>query len=89
MQNLIIYQFNTLFEIFKELDQSLNFKIIEAKNEKSLNKEINLSKTYLIATKKKISNFNNQLIFEKLILKINKLIEKINIEFLKKQFNDQ
>ena len=89
MQNLIIYQFNTLFEIFKELDQSLNFKIIEAKNEKSLNKEINLSKTYLIATKKKISNFNNQLVFEKFPLKINKLIEKINVEFLKKQFNDQ
>ena len=89
MQNLIIYQFNTLFEIFKELDQSLNFKIVEAKNEKSLNKEINLSKTYLIATKKKISNFNNQLVFEKFPLKINKLIEKINVEFLKKQFNDQ
>jgi len=89
MQNLIIYQFNTLFEILKELDQSFNFKIIEAKNEKSLNEEINLSKTYLIATKKKIYNFNNQVVFEKFPFKINKLIEKINVEFLKKQFNDQ
>ena len=89
MQNLIVYQFNTLFEILKELDQSLNFKIIEAKNEKSLNKEINFSKSYLIATRKKISNSNNQVVFEKFPLKINKLIEKINVEFLKKQFNDQ
>ena len=40
MQNLIIYQFNTLFEIFKELDQSLNFKIVEAKNENLLIKKL-------------------------------------------------
>ena len=42
MQNLIVYQFNTLYEILKEIDQNLNFKIIEAKNEKSLNNEINI-----------------------------------------------
>ena len=83
MQNLIIYQFNTLFKILKELDQNLNFKIIEAKNEKFLNDEINNSKIYLIATKKKISNLNNQIVFEKFPLKINTLIEKINVQFLK------
>ena len=31
MQNLIVYQFNTLYEILKELNQKLNFKIVEAK----------------------------------------------------------
>ena len=89
MQNLIIYQFNTLFKILKELDQNLNFKIIEAKNEKFLNEEINNSKIYLIVTKKKILNLNNQIVFEKFPLKISTLIEKINVQFLKKQFSDQ
>tara|TARA_Y200000002_G_C22578935_1_gene619984 strand:+ start:457 stop:1014 length:558 start_codon:yes stop_codon:yes gene_type:complete len=89
MQNLIIYQFNTLFEIFKELDQSLNFKVLEAKNKESLDEEINISKIYLIATKKKLLNLNNQVVFEKFPVKINTLIEKINVQFLKKQFNSQ
>ena len=89
MQNLIVYQFNTLYEILKEIDQNLNFKIIEAKNEKYLNNEINIKKKYLIATSKKTLDLQNQIIFEKFPIKINKLIEKINVQFLKKQFNDQ
>ena len=89
MQNLIVYQFNTLYEILKELDQNLNFKIVEAKNLNSLNNQINISKKYLIASKKKILDSENQIVFEKFPIKINKLIEKINIQFLKKQFNDQ
>ena len=89
MQNLIVYQFNTLYEILKEIDQNLNFKIIEAKNEKSLNNGINISKKYLIVTSKKNLDLDNQIIFEKFPIKINKLIEKINVQFLKKQFNDQ
>jgi len=89
MQNLIVYQFNTLYEILKEIDQNLNFKIIEAKNEKSLNNGINISKKYLIVTSKKNLGLDNQIIFEKFPIKINKLIEKINVQFLKKQFNDQ
>ena len=52
-QNLIIYQFNPLYLILKELEQSLNFKIIEVLNEKSLNEEIKNLKNYLIITKKK------------------------------------
>ena len=36
IQNLIVYQFNVLYEILKELDQDLNFEIIETKNIESL-----------------------------------------------------
>lgn len=89
MQYLIVYQFNTLYEILNELDQNFNFKIVEAKNQNSLNNQINISKKYLIASKKKILDSENQIVFEKFPIKINKLIEKINIQFLKKQFNDQ
>ena len=50
MQNLIIYQFNTLHEILKELDNYLNFKIVIVKNENVLKKEIKVSTKYIIVT---------------------------------------
>ena len=43
IQNLIVYQFNVLYEILKELDQDLNFEIIETKNIESLQNKIDLS----------------------------------------------
>ena len=88
-QNLIIYQFNPLYQILKELEQDLNFKIIESLNEKSLNNQIEKLNNYLIITKKKILNLEYQFVFEHLPIKIFKLIEKLNIEFLKKQFSVQ
>ena len=88
-QNLIIYQFNPLYQILKELEQDLNFKIIESLNEKSLNNQIEKLNNYLIITKKKILNVEYQFVYEHLPIKIFKLIEKLNIEFLKKQFSDQ
>ena len=38
-QNLIIYQFSSLYQILKELELNFNFKIIEALSEKKLNLE--------------------------------------------------
>ena len=89
IQNLIVYQFNTLFEILKELDENLNFGVISANNEKSLEEKISISKKYLIVSKKKFLNLENQVALERFPIKLNKLIEKLNIQFLKQQFNDQ
>ena len=88
-QNLIIYQFNPMYQILKELEQDLNIKIIESLNEKSLNNQIEKLNNYLIITKKRILNVEYQFVFEHLPIKIFKLIEKLNIEFLKKQFSVQ
>ena len=88
-QNLIVYQFNTLLELLKELEENLNFKIVEAKNENSLKDKINISKKYIIITKKKLLGKDNQIVMEKFPIKLNKLIEKLNIQSLKQQFNDQ
>ena len=44
---------------------------------------------YLIISNKKYSNINNQFVLDNLPINIFKLIEKINIEFLKLQFNNQ
>ena len=88
-QNLIIYQFTFLYQILKEFEDDLNFRIIEITDEKSLINEIKNFKSYLIITKEKILNINNQFIFNQLPIKILKLIEKLNVEFLKQQFNSQ
>ena len=65
-QNLIIYQFNSLFQILKEIDKELNFEIIEILDEKLLNKKIKDLTNYLIITKKRILYVDNQYIFDQL-----------------------
>ncbi len=89
IQNLIIYKFDNLYHILKELEEHLNFKIIEVSDEKTLNFEINNSKDYLILTQKDKLFSNNQIFLENFPTKINKLIERLNIEFLKKKFINQ
>ena len=68
-QNLIIYQFSSLYQILKELEINLNFKITEVLSEKNLDLETkNLN--YIIITKKKILNIQEQYILDKLPIKI-------------------
>ena len=88
-QNLIIYNFNSLYKILEELSLELNFKIISVDNENLLNNEIQNIDNYLIISNNKNLNFNNQIILDILPINIFKLIEKINIQFLKLQFNNQ
>ena len=85
--------YNDTLEIFN-LDQNtflpeLNFNIIFADSEDSLSSElVNLNK-YLILSNKRYLNFDNQFVLDNIPINIFKLIEKINIEFLKIQFNSQ
>ena len=86
-QNLIIYKFKSLYKIFKELEENLNFKIFELSEEKNLKSKLNNYEDYLIITKKKIENSNNQLVLNEFPIKISNFIEKLNIQILKNQFN--
>ena len=88
-QNLIVYRFNLLYQILKEIEEDIQFKIIEISDEKVLTSEIKNLNNYLIITKKQILKFNNQFILSQLPIKIFKMIEKLNIEFLKQQFVEQ
>ena len=88
-QNIIVYRFNFLYQILKELEEDIHFKIIEISDEKALSNEIKNLNNYLIITKKQILKFNNQFILSQLPIKIFKMIEKLNIEFLKHQFIEQ
>jgi len=88
-QNLIIYDFNSLYNILEELNLNINFNVLEASNEKLLNDYVNKLNNYLILTNKKHLKYDHQILIENLPLSIFKLVEKINIEFLKLQFNTQ
>ena len=89
IQNLIIYKFTALYSILEELSLDLNFNVKVVESENSLNENLKNFNNYLIITNKKYSNINNQFVLENLPIKIVKLIEQINIEFLKIQFNSQ
>ena len=88
-QNLILFKFHSLYKITKELEESLNINIFEESKEESLIKKSNSLQNFLIITQKKINGVNNQLILNHTPIKISKLIEMINIQFLKIQFNEK
>ena len=85
---LIIYEYQILYQVFNEISESLNFEIIQC-NEKDL-KEFNFDQknNYLIISEKKIERVKNSLILDNLPIKFEKLIEIINIKFLKNKFLD-
>ena len=89
IQNLIIYKFISLYHILEELDLDLNFRISFIDNENSLNNEIKKYNNYIVISNENYRNINNQFVLNNLPINIFKLIEKINIQFLKLQFNSQ
>jgi len=88
-QNLIIYKFNTLYHILVELGLDLNFKITFANTKDSLNEKLIYHNNSLVITNSKHVNIGNHFVLNNSPINISKLIEKINIEFLKLQFNNQ
>ena len=89
IQNLIIYKFTGLYRILEELSFDLNFKITFADNVDSLNQKVKNLNNFLVISNKKYSDIGNQLVLDNKPINLFKLIEKINIEFLKIQFNSQ
>ncbi|MDC0420263.1 hypothetical protein OAL82_01765 [Candidatus Pelagibacter sp.] len=51
-QNIIVYRFNLLYLILKEIEADIHFKIIDISDEKGLTNEIKNLNNYLIITKK-------------------------------------
>ena len=88
-QNLIVYKFQSLYHILNELSSILNFKLVKIENENTLNDYIKNFKNYVIVTKNNNLNIHNIVLINNLPLNVFSLIEKINISFLKNQFNNQ
>ena len=85
-QTLVIYDFKTLYEILSELENHINFSLVHTKKLTDLDfKTLN---NFLIISGKK-QNIKNQIIIDQLPIDINRLVELININFLKKKYNQQ
>ena len=89
IQNLIIFKFTSLYHILKELGPNLNFNIFFIDSHNNLDDKVKNLNNYLIISNKDNLNINNQIILDNLPINISKLIEQINIQFLKFQFNNQ
>ena len=89
VQNLIIYNFTSLYHILEELSLNLNFKIIFVDSEISLKEKLKNYNNCLIISNKKYSGIGNQFVLKDTPINIFKFVEKINIEFLKLQFKNQ
>ena len=87
-QNLLIYESNEFYNIINELVEDLNFKVIKiSKNEFS---KINFNNydDYIILTINKNFDKSKQVLYIDSI-KFSKLLEKINLRFLKLKFSKQ
>ncbi len=88
-QIVIVYQFNVFYKIIKELEEYLNFNVVEVLDEKILkNKAKDIDNFIIVSKVKNLENFD-QIILEHYPINIFKIIEKLNIEFLKKRFSGQ
>ena len=97
MQNIIIINFTSLYEILDEIKENLSFKINKFENEEDFKKDFDLDVLdYLVISKvdqKLLINNNiadkNFLILNNLPLTLKKLLEIINIRLIKLKFNQQ
>ena len=80
-QNLVIYSIPILSEILKEMKDEINFSIVEISNLKELNMQELNSSLVLIRNNKDIDFVN--VIKLDFPIKVTKLIEKINIQFIR------
>tara|TARA_B100002052_G_scaffold226463_1_gene208717 strand:- start:154 stop:714 length:561 start_codon:yes stop_codon:yes gene_type:complete len=86
---LIIYEFQILYQILNEISESLNFEIAQSNSKDLKELKYESKNNYLIISKKKIEGVKNNLIVEDFPIKFEKLVEIINIKFLKNKFLDQ
>ena len=97
MQNVIIINYNSLYEIFDDLKENLPFKIIKFKNKDDFFKDNSLDKrkSLIILNKETKLLFNhglhesNILYLNDLPLSFEKLLEKININLIKLRYSLQ
>ena len=88
-QNLIIFENETLYDVLYEISDQLQFSIIKLNKKDLIKLNIFQKNSFLFITKKKIPNISNQIILNKSPLNIFKFIEKLNIEFLRFEYNKQ
>ena len=84
---LIIYKSPILFEILKEIEENLNFKIDQYNDENSYRAQTSKLKNYLVISDK-VNDIEKCKILS-IPKKIEKILEQINIWFLSNHFSSQ
>ena len=88
-KKIIIFQYDILFNILYEIRDKLNFELIKINENNIENLKKNFATDYLIISRERKNDLKNQLIINELPIKIDKLLELINLKFLKERFNLQ
>ena len=88
-QTLVIYDFDVLHDILIELENYLSFKIFKVEKIKNLETYNNEKHNTVLISRQKISHIENQLETFTFPIEIFKLIENINIKFLKNKYTQQ
>ena len=83
---LIIYEYQILYKILSEINEYLNFKVLHVDKKKFQELEFDKFENYLILSSVKSTDFKNSFVLENLPIKLDKLIQIININFLKTSF---
>ena len=83
---IILYDCPHIYKILKEINDVLKLEIVNIENKKDLDDLIKNNDDYLIMHNNVEQNKKNQILLNDLPLKIDKLIEKINLAILKKTF---
>ncbi len=84
LKTLIIHQNKILYNILNEISENINFKIIHTDD---FNINFQDFGNYIILTQKNYQEIKNQLIINNLPIKLSKLIENLNIVFLRQEYN--
>ena len=86
---LFIYNSSKLFNILNEIKQNINFEIYKIDKNDFQKVDFDKFKNYLVITTTSCNGIENCVTLKNLPLKLNKLVEKLNISFLKNQYNNQ
>jgi len=86
LKTIIIHQNKILYNILDEISKNISFKVVFTDNNDLDFDEI---ENYIIITQNKIPEKKKQLVIASFPIKLDKLIEIINITFLKQEYNFQ
>ena len=88
-QSLIINDNDILYDILDEISENLNFSISKFLKKDFVKIKLTKDFSYLVLTNKEVPEIKNQILIDKFPISIFKLVERLNIEFLKLKFNQQ
>ena len=89
LKKIIIFENKVLFNILEEIKEKFNFDLTLANKENINEIKKKLDEGCLIISDTINKEFTNSLILESIPIKLDRLVEMINLKFLKNKFHSQ